>query len=104
MDEAFGAQKTVPGIETDWVGRPVYSYRRLQGSGQGSSEEGYTVGGVRYRVMWSTDLTTWKTGSAYLVEVGEPRNNEDGTVTVSVAPRDGTSNCSFFKLEITPTD
>jgi hypothetical protein len=67
------------------VMHPEFRYRRRQGSGSGTTETGYSVDGVTYRVMGTEDLTSpnWRTGASYLEEHAVDSNG-DGTDTVTV--------------------
>jgi hypothetical protein len=79
-------------------GNVRFRYRRLKGAGEGSTEEGYTLGTIRYKLLASEDLLEWQTGTNYFSEVGSPVDNGDGTETVTV--RLTSSNSQFVKLEV----
>lgn len=90
LEYAFGSDPLVKNGQEDM---PVLAndenhlelkFRRLHGAGTGTTEDGYTVGGVLYTVQWSSDLVNWQTGSADLEQVGPAADNGDGTETVRV--------------------
>ncbi len=78
------------------------NFRRLRGTGTGTAEDGYTVGGILYTVQWSSNLVQWQTGSADLEQVGSPTDNGDGTETIRVRLKKTISEQSqaFLRLNV----
>jgi hypothetical protein len=86
------------------VSQPEFSFRRRQGTGSGSTETGYSVDGIIYRILGTEDLTSpnWRTGAAYLEEHAVDSNG-DGTetVTVRILPP---GDVWFLQLEVRTAD
>jgi hypothetical protein len=96
-----------PGMEMVTYGdvsQPEFSFRRRQGTGSGSTETGYSVDGIIYRILGTEDLTSpnWRTGAAYLEEHAVDSNG-DGTetVTVRILPP---GDVWFLQLEVRTAD
>lgn len=67
-------------------GQRHFSFRRLRGTGSGSTAAGYTVSGIRYTVESAPnlDLNQWGSGPTRIEQVGLPVDNGDGSETVTV--------------------
>ncbi|WP_309385248.1 S8 family serine peptidase [Cerasicoccus frondis] len=95
------SRENLPSVGSDNGLRTLlYTYRRLEGSGAGSSVAGYTIAGITYTVWLSDDMTNWETGESVLEEI-EALSNGDGTESITLASRVDAPLC-FFKLEVTP--
>jgi len=79
-----------------------FQFRRLKGSGTGTTERGYTVGGLTYVVEVSSDLVNWSTGAALMSQLGLPIDNGDSseTVTVRVNPPASSGKKQFVRLKV----
>lgn len=81
---------------------PAFSFRRRTGgSGSIVSNAGYVLDGVACTVRCTEALApaVWETGAAVLEEIGVPSDNGDGTETVRVRMKGGTSS-GFMMLEV----
>ncbi|WP_269537888.1 S8 family serine peptidase [Cerasicoccus fimbriatus] len=96
------ARTKLPKVEED-NDRLLFTFRRLEGSGTGSTVDGYTVGGVTYKVYCSDDLADWQTGASALEQIGSPVSNGDGTESVTVGGL-GEGDFCFYRLEILPAN
>ncbi|WP_309399505.1 S8 family serine peptidase [Cerasicoccus maritimus] len=94
------SRQNLPEVETGSDQRPVFTFRRREGSGSGSTASGYTIGGVTYTVWCSEDMQTWNTGDSYIEQIDTPTSNGDGTESVTVAGITDANFC-FYRLEVT---
>jgi len=80
----------------------TFSFRRIAGAGSGSTENGYSVGGVTYVVETSSSLLpgSWQTGAAQVVQTSLTANS-DGTETVTVRLLSPLSSKQFVRLRVT---
>ncbi len=78
------------------------SHRRLEGSGSGTTESGYTVHGLTYLIQTSNSLLTdsWNSGPSFLQETSVDSNG-DGTETVTVRLIAPISQRQFIRLQVT---
>lgn len=76
-----------------------FTYRRLRGTGTGSTETGYVIHGFRYLVETSSDAKQWSSGATRSQQVGLPVDNGDGSESVTVRLLEAGSQ-AFARLKV----